>query len=81
MKKAKTKKTEKQEPYHLLMYVEDSSPKLKRFKTTDELGRFVDDFNKRYPDYASIDSGYWIDFAVTYVLGDVHFFTDGLEIE
>jgi len=76
-----TKKIEKQELYHLLMYVEDSSPKLKRFDTTKEMGKFMDDFNKLHPDYASIESGYWLDYAITGVNGDVHFFTDGLELE
>lgn len=66
--------------YHILMYVENCTPKIKKFKTTDELGKFVDAFNKQYPDYASVDSGYWVDFCVTGIAGDIHFFTDGIEV-
>ncbi len=80
MKKSNAKKIKNSEAYHILMYMEDSSPKIKKFKTTDELGKFVDKFNKKHPDYASPDSGYWIDLAVTGVTGEIHFFTDGIEV-
>lgn len=81
MKKTKTKKTEKQEPYHLLMYVEDSNPKIKRFKTTDELGRFIDDFNKKWPDQEAMDSGYWMDYCISNITGDIHLLSTGIEVE
>jgi hypothetical protein len=81
-KKLKSKtKHPKVLPYHLLMYVEDSSPKIKKFSTTKALGTFIDKFLKKYPDYASHSSGHWIDFSVTNVSGRVDFFTDGLEVE
>lgn len=74
------KKLKKNEVYHVLMYVEDTERKIKKFKTTEELGKFIDTFNKKHPEYASIDSGYWTDFAITGVTGDMHFFTDGIEV-
>lgn len=63
------------------MYVVDSNPKIKKFGSTKELGKFMDDFWKKYPDHLAADSGNWIDYCVTEVSGDVHFFTDGLEVE
>jgi hypothetical protein len=75
----KTKKKAK-EKYHLLMYCEDSAPMIKKFDTTEKLSKFIQDFQKRYPDHMSLDSGYWIDYAVTEVEGEVHFFTDGITV-
>jgi hypothetical protein len=80
MKKKPTKKTDNS-PYHLLFYCVDSNPKIKRFETTDELGRFIDAFNKKYPESQAQESGSWTDFCVTGIMGDVHFFTDGLQVE
>ena len=77
----KKKASKKGEPYRLLMYVLDASPKVKRFDSTLEMGKFVDDFYKEHPDYLSLHSDNWIDFSVTGVTGEVFFFTDGLEIE
>jgi len=77
----KTPKNKKTNSYHLLVYVADSCTKIKKFKTTKALGTFIDKFLKKYPDYASHNSGYWIDFSITEVSGRVDFFTDGLEIE
>lgn len=79
-KKKNTKKSVNKDVYHILMYVENCSPKMKKFKTTEELGKFVDTFNKKYPDYAAMDSGYWTDFAITGITGDLHFFTDGIKV-
>lgn len=76
----KTSKTKNSSEYQLLMYVEDSIPKLKKFSTMEEAGKFVDKFQKKYPDYMSTESGHWIDFVVTGVTGDIHFFTDGIEV-
>lgn len=68
-------------PYHILMYVLDSTPKLKRFETIQEMGRFIDKFNKKYPESEASNSGNWTDLAITYIKGEVHFFTDGMELE
>ena len=63
------------------MYVEDSEPKLKKFKTTLELGKFIDAFNKDHPEAEASNSGYWTDYCVTNITGDIHFFTDGITLE
>jgi hypothetical protein len=73
------KKTTK--PYNLLVYVEDSNTRIKRFETELEMGEFVDNFYKTYPNYAELYSDNWVDHAITGVTGEVHFFTDGLEVE
>jgi hypothetical protein len=75
------KKSKKNAPYHLLMYVLNSEPKIKRFDTTEEMGKFIDKFNKKYPEAQASNSGNWTDYAITNILGDVHFFTDGIEVE
>lgn len=75
------KKVNKSKNYHLLYYVVDSTPKFKKFTTKESMGKFIDKFNKDHPDYLSMDSGDWIDFAITDVQGEIHFFTDGLEVE
>lgn len=78
-KKSPSKKTK--EAYHLLMYCVDCSPMIKKFSTTEKMSKFIDDFQKQFPDYMSIDSGNWIDYCVLGVTGEVHFFTDGLKVK
>ena len=80
MKKIK-KNDNKNEEYSLLHYVEGCSPKLKRFSSSKEMGKFVDEFYKKYPDYMEEYSDNWVDFAITGIKGEVHFFTDGLAVE
>jgi len=75
------KKSKSNKKYHILTYTLNSTPKMKRFDSTKEMGDFIDKFNKKHPDYAAIESGDWIDFAVTGITGDVHFFCDGIELE
>lgn len=67
--------------YNLLIYVEDSNPRIKQFDTQEALGKFADNFIKEHPEYASADSDCWLDYAITGVTGEVVFFTDGLEVE
>ena len=74
-------KTKKVKPYHLLVYIEDCSTKIKKFASTDDMGKFIDDFYKKYPNYADLGSDNWVDYAVTNVTGEVHFFTDGVGVE
>ena len=74
-------KPKKTKEYHLLMYVFDSSPRIKKFTSTEKMKDFIDSFLKKYPDHMSVDSGTWIDYIVTGVTGDVHFYTDGLEVD
>ena len=71
----------KNQKYNLLFYVEDASTKVKRFATKEQMGDFIDQFNLKYPDYASIYSDNWIDLAVTDVSGEVVFFTDSMRVE
>ena len=71
----------KKSVYQLLFYILGSSPKIKKFKTKQEMSDFIDDFNKKYPNWMSLDSDNWIDYVVTDVHGKVHFYTDGLKVE
>lgn len=80
-KKSKVKKIAKAKLYNLLVYVEDNSTKIKKFDTAEELGEFVDNFNKEYPDYADSSSDNWTDFAITDIQGEIYFFTDGIKVE
>jgi hypothetical protein len=77
----KTKKKKSKQKYHLLMYIEDSNPKLKKFLSTQEMGKFIDEFGKKYPGQEAADAGFWIDFAITNVGGEVHFFTNDNYLE
>ena len=83
MKKTKklTKTTKTEKEYHLLMYVEDCQSKIKKFNSTKKMGEFIDQFLKDNPDYASNLSDNWIDYTVTNITGDVHFFTDSMKVE
>src|ERR1035437_10124055 len=67
--------------YNLLMYVEDSSPKIKKFVSMKDMEKFVSDFEKKYPDPDGPRDGNWIDYCVTDVSGKITFFTDGISLE
>ncbi len=71
----------KNKEYQLLMYVENSCPRIKKFDTKKQMGQFVESFQKQYPDHMAMESGYWIDYCIFGVTGEVCFFTDGLEVE
>jgi len=77
----KKKTTKKIKKYHLLNYVEDCSIKLKKFDTPEEMGKFIENFQKEHPDHLSSDSGYWIDYAVMGVSGEIRFFTVAIEVK
>lgn len=64
-----------------MIYVSNCELKMKKFDSFEKMGKFVKSFWKKYPDHLSVDSGYWIDYAITGITGDVHFFTDGLKVE
>lgn len=74
-------KKKKAEVYHLLMYVVNSNPKIKRFDSVEKMAKFVEAFQKKHPDHLASESGDWIDYCITKVSGDVHFFTDGIEVQ
>lgn len=63
------------------MYVVDSSPKMRKFKSLEDMATFVDKFQKKYPDHMAMESGHWIDYVITGVTGEVTFFTDGIKLE
>lgn len=44
-------------------YVDNSTPKLKKFKTQKAAIAFVSQFRSKYP-VQMIDQGYWIDFIL-----------------
>lgn len=67
--------------YHILKYVTHDDNKIKSFDSIEELGSFIDNFYKEYPNYADFDSPNWIDYAITGITGDIHFFTDGIKVE
>jgi hypothetical protein len=75
------KKTNKIEKHHLLMYVEDCSPKIKKFYSTEKMSDFIEKFQKKHPDHLASDSGWWIDYCVMDVSGPVHFFCDGIKVK
>ena len=77
----KAKKLISGPPYHLVMYVEDGNPKIRKFDSPEKLGTFVKEFQKEYPDYMEMGSDNWIDYVVMDIMGDVFFFTDGITIE
>lgn len=70
----------KKDSYNLLFYVVNSTPTMKKFDTMEEMGEFVEKFQKKYPDHMSIDSGHWIDYVISDVRGEIHFFTDGIKV-
>lgn len=72
------KKNSKTEAYHLLIYVLDSTQRIKKFKTMKDMQKFVEDFESKY---TNPNDGYWIDYCIENVSGPVTFFTDGIEIE
>lgn len=74
------KTPKKKKPYNLLVYVEKCETKLKKFKTTKEMGKFIDEYLKLHPEYTSEYSDYWIDYAIENISGKITFFTDGLKV-
>jgi hypothetical protein len=70
----------KQVKHHLLMYVVNSSPAIKKFTSMDKMEKFVKEFQKKYPDEDAINTGSWIDYVVTGVTGEIYFFVDGIEV-
>lgn len=60
MKKKQTKS------FHIIHYVEDSTPKLKKFNSISKLNDFRLKFESDHPNGER--DGYWVDFIIT----DVH---------
>jgi hypothetical protein len=62
--------------FHLVYYVADSTAYLKKFKTIKALNEFVLEFQSQHLDPMD---GYWIDFAVTNVTGDILHYEENIE--
>ena len=77
----KRKPSKRGEEYQLLVYIVNCETRIKKFATEKEMGEFIDGFNKEHPEYQETYSEHWIDFAITGVTGDAHFFTDGMVVE
>lgn len=77
----KKKPSKRYVEYQVLVYIANGETRVKRFDTEQEMGEFIDGFLKEHPEYQSSHSDYWIDFALTGVTGDIHFFTDGVKVE
>ena len=76
MKKKATKKPEKKTPsigsYHMVYYVEDSTPAMRKFNTLEDMETFFKEFEARYPKECEWD-GYYLDFCVTNIFGEITF--------
>lgn len=70
----KTKKTK----FHLLVYSENCSIKLKKFSTIKAMDKFIEDFLHEHPDYAVGDN--WIDYKVTNVTGEVTIYDSSVSL-
>lgn len=66
--------------FHLLHYVSECTPKLKKFKTIKDLDTFVRDFEKKHPP-GDRTGDYWIDYAVTNVTGLIYFYDESMDLE
>lgn len=62
--------------FHVLKYVENSAPKLKKFTTLKSLNEFILQFSAIY---AASSEDNWVDFVITNVHGDVIQIDDGSE--
>jgi len=71
----------KNKPYHLVMYVENCSSKVKKFTNKEKLHRFVTDFVNKYPDEEAVDTGYWMDFVILDIMGPSRDFVEQVTIE
>lgn len=55
--------------FHLVFYVEDSSPKVKKFYDKKAMKRFVEEFQAEFPDSDAINTGSWVDSTITDIKG------------
>lgn len=81
MKKKAKKKTNKK-AYHLVFYVENCTPYVRRYGDKEKLKKFVAKFMKKHPSAEAIygTSGYWVDYAVFDIKGDIVYFTDECDV-
>lgn len=68
---AKTKNSPK--PLYLVHYVDDSTPKLKKFASEKAAQAFVKKFQKENP---LPQDGFWVDYLISDIRGEVKLFND-----
>lgn len=61
--------SKKSKPFHLVYYVEDSVPMMKKFNSISKLDAFRQKFETNYK--GKLMDGWWIDFIVTDIHGKV----------
>lgn len=66
--------------YHLLVYVLNCEPKIKRFSSLKGANTFVKLFQTKWPDHLASQTGSWIDYLVQDVHGEIKFLSEGIEI-
>lgn len=59
--------------YHLVKYVFNSEPRLRKFKTLKAMNAWIASYKKKHKD---VYEGYWVDFSVTNITGDVTILDD-----
>ncbi len=75
------KTTKAPKSYHLLVYVEDCTQKVKKFDSTKALDSFMAKFLKKYPPSQPQYGDSWLDYSILDVTGSVNFFDKGMELE
>jgi hypothetical protein len=78
-KTSKKSKVSKVSKFHLLMYVEGCTPKIKKFISIKALNDFVLEFEAEYGREEFGDN--WIDYAVTDVTGKVLPYSHDVAVE
>jgi hypothetical protein len=71
MKKKATKKT-KSKPYHVVYYVEDATPAMRKFYSLEDMETFFREFNAQY-DKEGRYTGTYLDFCITNISGEIKF--------
>jgi hypothetical protein len=81
MKKTTNKKTaNKTKSYHLLMYVLNCEPKIKKFSSLKHANTFIKLFQAKWPDHLAQNTGSWIDYLVQDVHGKIKFLSETIEL-
>lgn len=60
------------EPYHIVYYVEDGFPGMRKFTSLTDMKTFFKEFKERYPKQ-SHEAGTFLDFSITNISGEVKF--------
>lgn len=57
--------------FHLVFYVEDCTPMLKKFFDKNKMNKFIEGFQAQYPNSEATNTGSWVDYAITDIGGKV----------